>query len=250
MKTEAILNQYDGPRKPGKPLAPSTFSLNYANSDNAQEIDAGIRETITGIWLSILAMGIGLARLKAKGLWADLGYHSMAKYIEKLGDDTGMDRSSIFNWLYIGEAWLKYRADLERIEFSDADGPTKLPYIDRALAVHQKREVFSRLKALSLRTFIAYSRGDGAAAEAPLSKIRVEGNRIFVGDTLAVTLAEELDPKTRGYLEGVIVEAREALEAGEVILPVRLYDLDELRRFERAAEKLKKDLRVNYKGKK
>jgi hypothetical protein len=32
-------------------------------------------------------------------------------------------------------------------------------------------------------------------------------------------------------------------DAGEVILPVRLYDMAELRRFERAAERIKKELR-------
>jgi hypothetical protein len=71
----------------------------------------------------------------------------------------------------------------------------------------------------------------------------VKGNQVYIGDRLAVTLDEGLDPKTRGYLEGVIVEAGQALEAGEVIFPVRLYDMEELRRFERAAEKLKKELR-------
>jgi hypothetical protein len=33
------------------------FSLDYAGSDDAAEIDTGIRETIKGIRLSILAMG-------------------------------------------------------------------------------------------------------------------------------------------------------------------------------------------------
>jgi hypothetical protein len=33
------------------------------------------------------------------------------------------------------------------------------------------------------------------------------------------------------------------MEAGEVLYTTRLYDMDELRRFERAAEKLKKELR-------
>jgi hypothetical protein len=63
-------------------------------------------------------------------------------------------------------------------------------------------------------------------------------------------LDEGLDPKTRAYLEGVIVEAGKALQAGEVLYTIRLYDLDELRRFDRAAEKLKKEMRVNYKGEK
>jgi hypothetical protein len=77
-----------------------------------------------------------------------------------------------------------------------------------------------------------------------------EGNHVYIGDRPAVTLDEGLDTKTRAYLEGVIVEAGEALEAGEILYTTRLYDREELRRFERAAEKLKKELRVNYKGKK
>jgi hypothetical protein len=58
-----------------------------------------------------------------------------------------------------------------------------------------------------------------------------------------VTLDKGLDPKTRSYLEDVVVEAGRALEAGEEILPVRLNDMDELRWFSRAAEKLKKEIR-------
>jgi hypothetical protein len=51
-------------------------------------------------------------------------------------------------------------------------------------------------------------------------------------------LDESLDPKIRAYLEGVIVEA------GEILYTTRLYyDMDERRRFERAAERLKKELR-------
>jgi hypothetical protein len=43
------------------------------------------------------------------------------------------------------------------------------------------------------------------------------------------------------------VEAGRALEAGELLYATRLYERDGLRRFERTAEKLKKELRVNYK---
>jgi hypothetical protein len=56
-------------------------------------------------------------------------------------------------------------------------------------------------------------------------------------------LAEELDPKTRSYLEKINVEAGEAMESGEVLYTTRLYDMDELRRFDHRAEKLKKELR-------
>jgi hypothetical protein len=171
----------------------------------------------------------------------------MNDYLEALCDEMQVERSTAHNWLYIGEAYIKYRRDLERIEFSDADGPTKLPYVDRALELYEKREVFRNIKDMTLQKFKEYSKGEIPAA--PLSKIRVVGNKIFVGKKLAVTLAKELDAKTRNYLEKITVQAGEALEAGEILYTTRLYDMDELRRFERGAEKLKRDMRVNYKPK-
>jgi hypothetical protein len=247
MKNEVIPNLYDGPQKPAKKLG-GYFSLDYANSDDAAEIDTGIRDTIKGIRLSILAMGIGLAKIKARGLYIDLRYHSMAKYIESLCDEFQMDRSSLFNWLSIGEAYLKYRKELEKVSFTDESGPTKLPYVARALELYQKKDVFRALKDMSLRQFIIFARGE-AQEPPPESAIKVRGNQLFIGKKLAVVFDEGLDPKTRSYLEGIIAEAGEALEAGEVLYATRLYDMEELRRFERAAEKLKKELRVNYKGK-
>jgi hypothetical protein len=73
--------------------------------------------------------------------------------------------------------------------------------------------------------FIAFSKGEEAAA--PLSKIRVVGNQVYVGKKLAVTFADELDSKTRAYLANINVQAGEALEAGEVLYTTRLYDMDE-----------------------
>jgi hypothetical protein len=114
--------------------------------------------------------------------------------------------------------------------------------VDRALALYQKKDVFRAVKEMSLRQFISFARGE-AESPFPESDIRVKGNQVYIGDRLAVTLDEGLDPKTKGYLEKVIVEAGKALEAGEVLYATRLYDAEELRRFERAAEKLKKELR-------
>jgi hypothetical protein len=251
--TNAIPNEYDGPHSPAKKPASPGISLDYVNSNDAAVIDAGIRECIKGVRMSILAMGLGLAKIKAKGLHVDLfdregkPFHSMNDYLEELCDEMQVERSTAHNWLYIGEAYTKYRNELERIDFTEADGPTKLPYVERALAIHKKQDVFQKIKGLTLKKFIEYARGE--APEVPLSKIRVVGNQIFVGKTPAVTLAEELDPKTRGYLEKTIVQAGEALEAGGVLYTTMLYDTGELRRFERAADRLKKELRIEYKGK-
>jgi len=219
------------------------ISLDYTNSDDAMEIDSGIRETIKGVRVSILAMGLGLAKLKRKGLYVDLNYRSMNDYLEKLCDDMQIDRTTAHNWLWIGEAYSKYRKELEKVEFTEEDGLTKLPYMDRALEIHEKREVFRNVKTMSLRQFKEYAKGEEEAIQP--SKIRVVGNQVFVGKKLAVTLADELDPKTRAYLAKINVQAGEALESGEMLYITRLYDVSELRRFEQAAERLKKELRVS-----
>jgi len=238
---ETIPNRYDGPHAPAKRLPEGRFNLDYANSDNAEEIDTGIRNTIKGVRLSILAMGLGLAKLKAKGLFIDLGYHSMNDYIEHLCDDMQTERTSAFIWLHIGESYLKYRKELEKIDFSDADGPTKLYFLERALGTHEKREVFQRIKYASLREFKEFAKGESDTQKP--SKIKVVGNKLYVGKKLAVTFSPELDPNTRAYLSDINVKAGEALEAGEVLYTTRLYDMDELRRFERRAESIKKEIR-------
>ena len=241
MKTETIPNLYDGPRAPGKKLPSGGFNLDFAASDDASEIDTGIREAIKGVRLSILAMGIALARFKKKNMYIDMNFRSMNDYLVSLCDDMQVDRVTAHNWLYIGEAWIKYQRELERVEFSDADGPTKLPYVARALESHEKKEVFRKVKELSLRAFKEYSKGESASVKPSIIKVR--GNKIYIGRKLAVTLAKELDPKTAKYLTDINIKAGEALEAGEVLYSTRLYDLDELRRFERRAEKLKREMR-------
>jgi hypothetical protein len=192
-------------------------------------------------------MGMGLAKLKAKGLYVDLKYHSMNDYLENLCDEMQIERSTAHNWLYIGEAFIKYRRDLERIEFSDADGPTKLPYIDRALEIHEKREVFKNIKGMSFRAFKEYSKFEKTPVKP--SKIRIVGKQLFIGKKLAVTFADELDSRTRAYFLKLNLQIGEALEAGEILYVTRLYDADELRRFERGAENLKKQMRIDYKPK-
>jgi len=248
LKTETIQNQYDGPHAPVKQLPSSIVNLDYASSDDAFEIDAGIRETIKGLRLSILVMGMGLAKLKAKGLYVDLKFRSMNDYLESLCDEMQVERSTAHNWLYIGEAFAKYRRDLERIKFTDADGPTKLPYVERAIKIYGRKEVFQKLKDVTLKEFKEYAKGETSAQ--PESKIRVVGNKLYVGEKLAVTFSDTLDSKTKAYLTKINVQAGEALEAGEVLYTTRLYDAGELKRFGQAAERLKKELRIEGKGKK
>ena len=148
METAIIKNDYDGPKKQPRTLKGRQIPLDFVYSVNATEVDAGIRETIRGVKLSIMAMGIALYRVDVSCLFIDLGFKKFGEYIDHLAEDTGMARTSLYNWEYIGEAYITHRADLEKIGFSDYDGPTKLPFLLLA-------DAFS--KGLIVMTFSPFS---------------------------------------------------------------------------------------------
>lgn len=211
--------------------------LDYAESDSALDIDRGIRETILGIRLSILAMGLGLANMKAKGLYKDLGFKTMAAYIKKLGDETQMDRRGVSNWLYIGEAYQKYRKDLEKIAFNDSDGPTKLPYLDRALETNQKTTVFSNIKKMSVRDFAKFSKGTGNGINEK-QFVSIKDDEVYINGILAVKINKKLNKTAYNHFRKINLAAGKAMSNRETLCMVRLNGMEEVRRFEKGAQYL------------
>ena len=156
--------------------------------------------------------------------------------------------SSVFSWLYIGEAYINYRSELEQIGFTDKDGPAKLPYLERALAAHKDQEVFQNLKTMSLRDFISYARTEPDTAVSDKYRnrwvITERGNTYYLNSKLAIIISSRINRRAAEYLKKIIRIAGEALEQEGVVLPISLRSMREARRFEPAAERLKKQLRT------
>ncbi|GAB6390954.1 MAG: hypothetical protein MdMp014T_0327 [Treponematales bacterium] len=69
------------------------------NGAECGEIGAGIMETIKGIRFSINIYGHrDLPKPRTWEFYIDLNYHSMAKYIEQLGEDTSINRIQRRGW--------------------------------------------------------------------------------------------------------------------------------------------------------
>jgi len=243
MGTKAIQNFYDGPKKPAKKIVGGQFSLDFAYSVDAAEVDAGLREAIRGVKLSIMAMGIALYRVDVSGLFIDLGFKKFGEYIDNLADDTGMARSSLYNWEYVGEAYIKHRADLDRIGFSDDDGPTKLPFLGRALEHYTKREVFRNIKDMSKREFEEWSRG-APPKKRKYKNIKIKGSQIYAGNSPLVSFTEGISPGDRRYYEGLLFEGAKAVEKNEYAKVFRFYDEAEARKFDRFYQRELKNLRA------
>ena len=218
-------------------------SLEYAGPDAALEIDKTIRDTISGFRVSILSIGLALVKVKAEALYRELDCKSMTAYIRRLSDECRMDRSSIFNWLYMGQAYLKHQGELEKAGFNDRDGPTKLPYLDRALAKNDSQKVFKCIKTMSVREFTAFAKGPrerSAADEYPKGWVTAEkGYNFYVNGKLAVTISGKIDRRVSAYLRKTLRVACENLEQEGTILPIQLRNRRDANRFGPAVEKLR-----------
>ena len=231
---------------PMTPLIAGHISLDYVNSDSAAEIDKGIRETIKGIRLSILAMGMGLANIKTKRLYRSLNCDTMGQYIKRLCDDNKMDRSSLFRWLQAGEAYLKYQNELETVGFSDNDGPSKLIFLERALAVNQKHDVFDNIKNMSLREFISFAKGSTETEDNSENwEVTIKGNSVYINGKLGIIISKKMDRKAGTYFKKLIRMACDALEAEEVLLAVHVHNFGDIKRLYPRIEKLKKEMGIN-----
>jgi len=211
----------------------SPSQLIFAKKDNAVEIDARIREIIKGTHLSILTMSLGLVKIKVCGLYRDLGCNTMGQYITRLCNDTRMERSSFFFWANIGEIFIKYEHDLEEIGFNDSDGPTKLRYLEKALKINPREDVFNNLKTMSLMEFINFSRGKTGKNEIEGSTwdVNIQGNSIFVDGKPAIKISNKLDRRVSNYFKRVIHLSCNALSEEGIVLPIFPRNRKEIRRF-------------------
>ena len=204
----------EGDFNPANRRIDGLFLHGFADAGSAAEIDRGIRDSVKGIRLSILAMGVGLAKIKTDGLYWDLNYGSMVEYIDRLSEDTKMCRSSFYNWLYIGEAYIKYRNDLEQVGFTESDGPSKLPYLERALAENKRQDVFNNIKKMSHREFVSFARAKevtGIATAGDKPEITFRGNAIYIDGKQAVTISKKTEEGLSSYFKKILHAACEAL---------------------------------------
>jgi hypothetical protein len=153
-----------------------------------------------------------------------------------------MARTSLYNWEYIGEAYIKHRAELDKVGFSDDDGPTKLPFLSRALEHYPKRDVFKNIKDMSKREFEDWSRGQPKKKKYKL--VKVTKNGVFAGTKPLVSFADGISSKDQRYYETLIMEGALAVQNNEYAKVFRFYDQQEAQKFERLYQRELKAIRA------
>ena len=133
-------------------------------------LNGRILDTIRDIDHSILSIGLDLVKIRDEKLFGDFGFPHMSAYVSFLVEQSKKNRSSIYKWLQIGEIYQKYKLELEKVGFRGNDSPTKLPYLERALAIFPKDEVFANIKTMTQREFASYAKHGSYAKSGGLAK--------------------------------------------------------------------------------
>jgi hypothetical protein len=151
--------------------ATKMFTLDFIDSENLEEIEEGIRETVKGVVLSKAAVCEALAHIDKKKLYSQAGYTNFRQYLQD--ERIPIKYKTAKEYAKIGDTLMRHRGSLDEVDFSEEDGLKKLIYLDKALKNHtgETLTVYKKVKEYSLREFqkfaaAAQRKPAGSAGEA------------------------------------------------------------------------------------
>ncbi|MBN1696496.1 MAG: hypothetical protein JW881_03180 [Spirochaetales bacterium] len=135
------------------PEVNSGISLDFIHSNNLDEIENGIKDTVNGVIFSKKAICIALAHIKEKELYKQIHVNSFKKYLKK--ERIPINYSTALDYSIIGEMLIKYEPELKSIDFNEEKGLQKLLLLEKGLNNYKERPrvVFENIKVKSYRDF-------------------------------------------------------------------------------------------------
>ncbi|MCL2094397.1 MAG: hypothetical protein FWH12_09435 [Treponema sp.] len=222
-------------------------TLSFVSSSEPDLLHWGILRTVGDVDQSILALGLALYRVKTEKLYKALGYKNLSAYMEALALALGRDRSCVYKWLKIGKIYVIYQKELSQIGFSHRNGPTKLPYLERALERGPQRLVFTYLMEMNQRDFAHFAKTGRAKGPAvydhrmdellpgPNSPFKEEKGKgestIYYQEAWAVRMNSTLSARVKRWLRMSIQLAFNALDRKGSVTAVHLDSERELKLF-------------------
>lgn len=190
----------------GKPvdLTPAPeVSLNYAGSDDLKTIERGIRETVRGQVLSVMAICKALHRIQAEELYRQAGLSTFGEYLDSRR--IPVPKSTGSEYAKIGKALTEHADQLSRVDFTEADGLKKLLFLDQAIQNGGEKDALVRLGKDSFRDFRAFAKGQAERLEG--------GSHVRTEQETSREHGERLLSEVREHLDGLRIRDRAAFLA-------------------------------------
>ena len=209
------------------------YSLDFISSEDLEEIEDGIRETLRGVDTANLAIAITIAKIDQLALYAQSGCKSYLEYLDTAEDRLNMSRQTISDYKRIGETYLQYKSKLQEAGFQEEGNLHKLRYLRLALSNHRASDVFKRIVSLSFRKFLDYARGPSERSDIPDLEIKITSQKIMIDGINILNFDPELDIHVKEELGGYLKQIYKIRATGNVPHIINVYDDDEARAVER-----------------
>ena len=237
INTGIVRNKYSPPTRQTE----SGVTFDYLESDALNDLEDGIKETMSAMNRANLAIALAFAKIDREALYIQAGCKSYLEYLDKAEERLNMSRQTMSDYKRIGEIYLTYKAQLQSAGFREEGHLHKLRYLPRALEHHPADEVFDRIVDDSLRKFINFANpAEGAAAtqgrdhdvEIPVTEIVIDGQNIL-------QFAPDLEGYSKDEMIGYLKKIYEIKMKGNMPYILDLYDETESRAVENYLKRLR-----------
>lgn len=214
------------------------YSLDFLSSEDLDELEEGIKETIQGVDTANLVVAIAIAKIDKRALYIQAGYKSYLEYLDKAQDRLNMSRQTISDYKRIGETYIQYKNELQKAGFKEEGNLHKLRFLQRALERHRPGEVFPRLTKDSLRKFIDYAtvdssdRSDSQPVPQYIPDIKITDHQIIVDGHNILRFTKDLDERAKKELAVYLKRIYEVRATGNTPYILDIYDQNEARAVE------------------
>lgn len=135
-----------------------------AQKNELEKIEKSINKCVRQIVFSKLVICISLARIYDDALYRKDNFKTFKQYLAS--GRINLPTSTASEYAKIGRVYLRFREELERIDFREEDGLKKLLILEKAISQFPKEDVFSELKQMSYRNFRReFARANGSQTE-------------------------------------------------------------------------------------
>lgn len=210
------------------PALDADVEVDFIDSDDLEQIEAGIRRVEATTDLLALIQGIAVVKIEREGLWRQGGYETLQGYRTAQNERLGLPRQTLSNRRKMAEGYLDNRKLLARVSL---DGHlTKLALLSEAIRVHgDRREVLSHFKADTYREFRDWVRPALPRPELPEVELRIRGDSVFLDGVEALSFGAELPAERRTLIADQLRAAARAWAGSCLAHVVPCYDEGEAR---------------------
>lgn len=219
------------------PALDADLAIDFLDDDSLEAMEEGVRKIEATSDLLALVQGVAIVRIEREGLWRQGGYDNLRAYRVAQAARLAMPNSTISLRRKIAEAYLDNRRLLARVDLSGR--VAKLPFLSRALRVHDRREALAHFKADSYREFKAWATPRPEREALPDADMRIKDGRILLDGEPLMSLEPELPKEERDFIAEVLRAAYRARRGDCLAHVVAVYDPGEARAVENFLKKLR-----------